>query len=154
MVAGSVALSGFLNRLNASFAPFSSGRYRPLSGTQLRELRVARVMVLSTDRRAGGDVGVGGARVCCDNRNLALDGLGRGNKWRVEALGVRGAGMSGEEASALALDLVLVGESGCEGCDWDGVEPGLDGVVLAAVPVMYWYQSVESKLKPVLGGRS
>jgi len=34
------------------------------------------------------------------------------------------------------------------------VEPELREVVLVAFPVMYWYQSLELKLKPVLGGRS
>jgi len=40
------------------------------------------------------------------------------------------------------------------GGGWAGVEPELREVVLVAFPVMYWYQSLELKLKPVLGGRS
>ena len=78
-----------------------------------------------------------------------LEGLGSGNKRRTEAAVLRGAGTSGGGTLVLGVE-----ESGRGGGGWAGVEPELREVVLVAFPVMYWYQSLELKLKPVLGGRS
>lgn len=97
---------------------------------------MARVMVLSTDRRAGFAVGAGGTRADCERRNVALEGRVSvpegGIRRSAEDLELRGAGTRGDGTRFSGA-----AESGRGGAVWDGVGPGVRDFTLVGVPVMY-----------------